>query len=63
MPRRVGSDARAQLLVRALHLGMVAVDMLAGKPEQLFVVGSLEAVTTGTVDCSHHSSFRIRPTG
>jgi hypothetical protein len=38
------------LVIRALHLGVVAVDMLAAEPEELLVVLRFEAVATRTVD-------------
>lgn len=49
----ISRHASAKLLVGALHLGMVLLDVLAGEPKELVVVGSLEPVTTGTVDASH----------
>src|SRR5438067_6170006 len=50
---RVGGDPRAELLVRPLELGMVAVHVLATEPEQLLVVSGFEVVPTGAVDGSH----------
>jgi hypothetical protein len=41
------------LLVRSLHLRVVAVDVLSGEAEELLVVCSLESVSAWTVDRSH----------
>ena len=49
----VGGDAFADLLIRPLHLGVVAVDVVAGEAEQFLVVGSLEPVATGAFNRSH----------
>jgi len=48
-----GRDALADLIVGALHLGVVCVDVLAREAEQLGVVGAFEAVPARTVDRSH----------
>jgi len=49
----VGGDALAKLLVRTLHLRVVAVDMLACEAKQLVVVGSFKSVAARTVNGSH----------
>src|SRR5207248_1262514 len=49
----VGCDALADLLVRPLHLRVVAVDVLAGEPEELLVVRTLQPMAAGAVDCTH----------
>src|SRR5437016_8214075 len=49
----VGGDALADLVVGALHLGVVCIDVLAGEAEQLVVVGAFEAVPARAVDGSH----------
>src|SRR5438105_10865590 len=49
----VGRDALADLVVGALHLGVIAVDVFAREAEQLGVVGAFEAVPTRAVDGSH----------
>src|SRR3954447_9606175 len=51
--RGVRGDARAELIVAALHFGVIAVDVLARRSEQRFVVLSFEAVPTGAFDGSH----------
>jgi hypothetical protein len=50
----VGGDALTQLLVGALHLRVVAIHVLAGESEELFVVGAFEPVTAGAIDRFHH---------
>src|SRR3989440_2281252 len=49
----VGRDALADLVVGAVHLGVVCVDVLAREAEQLVVVGAFEAVPAWAVDGSH----------
>src|SRR5215210_7570848 len=49
----VGAHPLAELLIGALHLRMVAVDVLAGRVEQGFLVRGLEVVAAGTLNCKH----------
>src|SRR5947207_684070 len=53
--RRVGfgGDPLADLIVGALHLRVVAVDVLACEAEQLGVVGAFETLPARGVDGSH----------
>jgi hypothetical protein len=50
----VGRDAFADLLVGPLHLRVVAVDVLAGKPKEFLVVGAFEPVAAGAINRFHH---------
>src|SRR5215218_360846 len=59
----VGSDAPADLVVGAVHLGVVAVDALAGEAEQLHVVGGFQVVPAGAVDRSHVLVLLVMPLG
>jgi hypothetical protein len=49
----VGGEALAELLVGALHLRVVAVDVLAGEAEELLVVRAFESMSARAVDRSH----------
>jgi len=55
----VSGDPLPELVVAALQLWVAAVDVLAGEPEQLRVVRSLEVMTAWALDCAHLSSFHI----
>ena len=50
---RVSCNTRVELFVGALHLRMVALDVLAREPEELLVVVGFEMVAAGALDRSH----------
>jgi len=50
-------DTFADLAVGSLHLGMIAVDVLACETEELVVVRAFEMMAARTVDRSHVSSL------
>lgn len=54
----VGRDPFAELVLGAGHLRVVALDVLAREPDELLVVGTLEAVPAGTIDRAHGSLLR-----
>ena len=43
----------AQLFFASLHVGMVSLDVLARKADELFVVGPLQLMARWTIDCAH----------
>jgi hypothetical protein len=49
----VGGDALPEFFVRASHIRVITVDVLAREAEELVVVGSLEPVPAGAVDSPH----------
>src|SRR6266480_1784037 len=53
----VGLDALTNLLVGALHLRVLLVDVRTGEPEQLLLIGALDAMSAGTIDGQHLSSI------
>src|ERR687898_2796591 len=46
----VGGDALAQLLVAALHVRVIAIDVLAGEAEELLVVRAFEVMAARALD-------------
>ena len=53
----VGRDPLTNLLVGALHLRVLLVDVCTGEPEQLLLIGALEAMSAGTIDGQDLSSI------
>jgi hypothetical protein len=49
----IGRDALADLLVAALHLGVISIDVLAAEPEELVVVVCFEVMPARAVDRTH----------
>jgi hypothetical protein len=54
---RIAADTFADLGVGALHVGTLAVDVLAAQPEELVVVGRFEMVPARAPDARHGAFF------